>query len=444
MVQQLVANKIQEFDNVLITDNQGYAIFYDLADLNILVEIGLTPDEFFQKNIIDNYQNLSRENSTIFKVLQTGKPICCIEQQLTTINGFTYRSRSSTYPIIENEKVIGAVEFSKHFYESKQIKYLSHFHGHKLYRNNQTNYRLEDFITNNSETKAQIEKARRGAKKNSSIVITGETGTGKDIVAQGIHNESDRYIKPFIVLNCSTLTAENIFSQLYGIESEGKKGKLQEANGGTLLIDHLDVLDSTLQAKLLHAVDLKMVNGEPLDVRFITTISGDIDQLLSEKRLREDLFYRLNVMQITLPPLRKRKEDIAPILDFYIQFYNEHLVEGNIQYSDEVLHLLYEYHWPGNVRELKNALETAYNNIVGNEILIEHMPERIVKSNQQKAQPAMPNIYSGNLRDLTEEYERLILAEKLRETDGRLAETARRLGISRQLLKYKCLKYQLL
>lgn len=444
MVQQLFANTLQDFDNVLITDDQGCPIFYDLADLNILVEIGLTPDEFFQKNVIDNYQNLSLETSTIFRVLQTGEPICYFEQQLTTKNGFSYQSRSSTYPIIENEKVIGTVEFSKHFYESKQIKYLDHFHGHKLYRNNQTTYRLEDFVTNNAESKAQIEKARRAAKKNSSIVITGETGTGKDIVAQGIHNESDRYINPFVVLNCSTLTTENIFSQLYGIESEGKKGKLQEANGGTLLIDHLDVLDSALQAKLLHAVDLKIIDGEPLDVRYITTISGDIEQLLSEKRLREDLFYRLNVMQITVPPLRTRKEDIAPILDFYIQFYNEHTIDGEIHYSDEVLHLLYEYHWPGNVRELKNALETAYNNIVDNEILVEHIPERIVKSVQQKKQPAIPNIHSGNLRDLTEGYERLIIAEKLRETDGRLAETARRLGISRQLLKYKCLKYQLL
>lgn len=444
MVQQLFAQALQKFDNVLITDDKGCAIFYDLADLNILLEIGLTPDEFFRKNVIDNYQNLSLETSTIFNVLQTGKPICYFEQHLTTLNGFSYLSRSSTYPIIENEKIIGAVEFSKHFYESKQIKYLDHFLGHKLYRDNQTNYRLEDLITTNAETKAQIEKAHRGAKKNSSIVITGETGTGKDIVAQGIHNESDRYIKPFIVLNCSTLTAENIFSQLYGIESEGKKGKLQEANGGTLLIDHLDVLDLSLQAKLLHAVDLKVMNGEPLDVRYITTISGDIDELLLEKRLREDLFYRLNVMQIDLPSLRARKEDIAPILDFYIQFYNDHTMEGNVSYSDEVLNHFYEYHWPGNVRELKNALETAYNNIIGNEILTEHIPERIVKSIQQKAQPAMPNINSGHLRDLTEEYERLIIAEKLRETDGRLAETARRLGISRQLLKYKCSKYQLL
>ena len=444
MVQQQFAKALQEFDNVLITDDKGCAIFYDLADLNILLEIGLTPDEFFQRNVIDNYQDLSLETSTIFKVLQTGIPICYFEQQLTTLNGFSYLSRSSTYPIIENEKIIGAVEFSKHFYESKQIKYLDHYLEHKLYRDNHTNYRLENLITKNAETKAQIEKARRGAKKNSSIVITGETGTGKDIVAQGIHNESDRYIKPFVVLNCSTLTAENIFSQLYGIESEGKKGKLQEANGGTLLIDHLDVLDLSLQAKLLHAVDLKLMNGAPLDVRYITTISGDIDELLLEKKLREDLFYRLNVMQIDLPSLRARKEDIAPILDFYIQFYNEHTMEGNVRYSDEVLNLFYDYHWPGNVRELKNALETAYNNIISNEILTEHIPERIVKSVQQKAQPAMPNINSGHLRDLTEEYERLIIAEKLRETEGRLAETARRLGISRQLLKYKCLKYQLL
>lgn len=437
------AHALSEFDNVLITDDKGCAIFYDLADLNILLEIGLTPDEFFHSTVTDNYQNLSPETSTVFKVMQTGQPILYYEQQLTTLNGFSYLSLSSTYPIIEQGRAIGAIEFSKHFYESKQIKYLDNFLGHKLYRDNHTTYRLEDFITTNADMKAQLEKARRSAKKNAPILLTGETGSGKDIIAQGIHNESERFTKAFITLNCSTLTEDNIFTQLYGSENEKTSGKLQEANGGTLLIDHLNLLDVSLQAKLLHAVDLNMLNGEPLDIRYITTVNEDLDKLLVEKRLREDLFYRLNVLQIDLPPLRLRKEDIPAILNFYIQFYNEHTLQ-KISYRDEVLQLFYAYHWPGNVRELKNALESAYNNLTGNEILVEHVPERIKKNIQQPAHLVMQVNQSGHLRDLTEAYERLIIAEKLRETDGRLAETARRLGISRQLLKYKCLKYELL
>lgn len=441
---QQFAQALNEFDNVLITDDKGCAIFYDLADLNILMEIGLTPDEFFHSTVTDNYQNLSPETSTVFKVLQTGQPILYYEQQLTTLNGFSYLSLSSTYPIMEQGKSVGAIEFSKHFYESKQIKYLDNFLGHKLYRDNHTTYRLEDFITTNADMKEQLDKARRSAKKNAPILLTGETGTGKDIIAQGIHNESERYTKPFITLNCSILTEDNIFPQLYGSENEEKCGKLQEANGGTLLIDHLNLLDASLQAKLLHAVDINMLNGESLDIRYITTVNEDVDKLLVEKRLREDLFYRLNVLQIDLPPLRMRKEDIPAILDFYIQFYNEHTVQKNVSYRDEVLQLFYAYHWPGNVRELKNALESAYNNLTGNEIRVEHVPERIKKNIQQPAHLLMQVSQSGHLRDLTEAYERHIIAEKLRETDGRLAETARRLGISRQLLKYKCLKYELL
>lgn len=441
---QQFAQALNEFDNVLITDDQGCAIFYDLADLNILLEIGLTPDEFFHSTVTDNYQNLSPETSTVFKVLQTGQPILYYEQQLTTLNGFSYLSLSSTYPIMEQGKSVGAIEFSKHFYESKQIKYLDNFLGHKLYRDNHTTYRLEDFITTNADMKAQLDKARRSAKKNAPILLTGETVTGKDIIAQGIHNESERFTKPFITLNCSTLAEDNIFTQLYGSENGEKCGKLQEANGGSLLIDHLNLLDPSLQAKLLHAVDINMLNGEPLDIRYITTVNEDVDKLLVEKRLREDLFYRLNVLQIDLPPLRMRKEDIPTILDFYIQFYNEHTIQKNVSYRDEVLQLFYAYHWPGNVRELKNALESAYNNLMGNEIHVEHVPERIKKNLQQPAHLIMQVNQSGHLRDLTEAYERLIIAEKLRETDGRLAETARRLGISRQLLKYKCLKYELL
>ncbi|MEA0556238.1 hypothetical protein U1P98_20570 [Lysinibacillus irui] len=135
----------------MFTDDKGCAIFYDLADLNILLAIGLTPDEFFHSTVTDNYQNLSSETSTIFKVMQTGQPILNYEQQLTTLNGFSYLSLSSTYPIIEQGRTFGAIEFSKHFYESKQIKYLDNFLGHKLYRDNYTTYRLDDFITTNAD-----------------------------------------------------------------------------------------------------------------------------------------------------------------------------------------------------------------------------------------------------------------------------------------------------
>ena len=113
----------------------------------------------------DNYQNLSPETSTVFQVIQTGRPVLYYEQQLTTLNGFSYLSLSSTYPIMEHGKAIGAIEFSKHFYETKQIKYLDNFLGHKLYRDNHTTYRLEDYITTNAEMKTQLEKARRSAQK---------------------------------------------------------------------------------------------------------------------------------------------------------------------------------------------------------------------------------------------------------------------------------------
>ncbi len=158
---QQFAQALNEFDNVLITDDKGCAIFYDLPDLNILMEICLTSDEFFHSTVTDNYQNLSPETSSVFKVLQTGQPILYYEQQLTTLNGFSYLSLSSTYPIMEQGKSVGAIEFLKHFYESKQIKYLDNFLGHKLYRDNYTAYRLEDFITTNADMKEQLDKARR-------------------------------------------------------------------------------------------------------------------------------------------------------------------------------------------------------------------------------------------------------------------------------------------
>ena len=144
-----------------------------------------------------------------------------------------------------------------------------------------------------------------------------------------------------------------------------------------------------------------------------------------------------------MPPLRLRKEDIPLILDFYIQFYNEHTLQKNVSYCNEVIQLFYAYHWPGNVRELKMPLNRHIIICLGMKYLL-NMFQRGLKNVQHSTQSIMQNNQSGHLRDLTEAYERLIIAEKLRETDGRLAETARRLGISRQLLKYKCLKYELL
>lgn len=433
---------MSHYDNVLITDEQGTVLFYDLADINVLQQMGVTPDDFFHRCFLDHYEALDEETSSIYQVLKYKKPVHLQNQLLQTKAGFTFYSTNSTYPIFDGEQCIGTIEFSRHTYEPPDIAMLHQHAAHKLYRDNHTVYCFEDIIGYSELLLRQIVRAKNSAKTNSAIMIYGASGTGKEMFAQSIHNESDRFTKPYRVLNCGMLTAENIDILLYGDAKQ--HGMLAEVNGGTLLLDHIHLLPKSLQPKLLHALDLQqiVIDGQavPLNIRYISTTSHQPDELLVNGTLDASLYYRLNVVQVDLPPLSNRKEDILPIVETYIMFFNDKMTKKVKCIEDEVKQLFLMYNWPGNVRELKNAVENAYNEPHEGVITREHIPSRIRHMKEEK-QPA--GEYHGTLKDLTEQYEKTLIADKLKQTNGRLAETARQLGISRQLLKYKCTKYEI-
>ncbi|MBT2725062.1 sigma-54-dependent Fis family transcriptional regulator [Bacillus sp. ISL-46] len=446
--------QLTDYDNVLVVDENGIIIFNDLADLNVLKEIGLRPEEFMGKHITSSYMNLSHENSTIMNVLKNGKAVCNVKQELIMKNGNLFVTINSTYPIKDNEKIIGAIEFSKHFYTKENIQSLDKFASHKVYRRNNTIYTIDNIISVNPKMEAIKNKIKKIAMTNSTVLINGKTGTGKEMIAQSIHNLSDRYGGPFISLNCGAVPPNLFESTLFGTVKGSFTGAIampglfEQAEGGTLFLDEINSLDFYLQVKLLKAIEEKVIRrigGDKnisVDIRVISATNEDPDVLVAEKRLREDLFYRLGVVQIDLPTLAERKEDIEKLLEYYIDFYNNNMniyIEGC---QPEVIECFNRYPWPGNIRELKNAVETAYNNVSTNHITLEDIPKRMREYNQSPPSDQMDNKIES-LKEAVEKFEKELIMKELSSKNGKLTETAKQLGLSKQLLKYKIEKYQL-
>ncbi|MEC1524963.1 sigma 54-interacting transcriptional regulator [Neobacillus niacini] len=446
--------QLTDFDNILVCDEHGVIIFYDVVDLNVLKQIGLRPEDFMGKHITTFYKNLTNENSTIMRVIKKGVAVTNEKQELITNHGNVLLTVNSTYPIIENDRIVGAIEFSKHFYTKENIQSLDKLAHHKVYRRNNTYYTIDDIISINPKMEIIKNRIQKISRTNSTVLIYGKTGTGKEMIAQSIHNLSDRYGGPFLSVNCGAIPPNLLESTLFGTVkgsftgSTDMPGLFEQAEGGTLFLDEVNSLDIYLQVKLLKAIEektIRRIGGNrniPLNIRVISATNEDPDTLVSEKRLREDLYYRLGVVQIDLPPLIERKEDIESLLTYYIDFYNNNMnivVEG---VEDDVLECFKRYSWPGNIRELKNAVETAFNHTSLQRITMEDIPKRMREFNQSL--PVKSNEHgSQSLKEAVEQYEKEMISKELTNMNGKITEAAKRLGISKQLLKYKIDKYQL-
>ncbi|MFC2948029.1 sigma-54 interaction domain-containing protein [Virgibacillus sediminis] len=450
-------NNLSDYDNVLITDEKGYVSFYDVADLNVLKELGPWPEVIIGKHVTSFYTNLSHENSTIMTVLKNKTPLLNCRQEMVTRIGSKIESYSSTFPIEDNDRMIGAIEFSKRYFKKENIQSLEKYATHKIFRKNNTIFTIDDLISKNPTMNKIKDRIKKIAKTNSSVLVHGKTGTGKEIVAQAIHNLSDRYTKPFLSLNCSTIPQNLMESTLFGTVkgsftgAENMAGLFEQAEGGTLFLDEINSLDMHLQVKLLKAIEEKRIRrlggsrNIDLDIRLISATNEDPYNLVVEKNFREDLFYRLSVVQIDLPELKDRREDIEVLLRYYLDFFNSNMNMSIDSVEQEVIDCFNRYSWPGNVREFRNAIETAYNFVSSNRITMDDIPNRIKngKGTSQKITDASQPTEGYSLKTDVENYEKEIIYKAIKEEGGVLAKTARQLGISKQSLKYKLKKYGL-
>ena len=304
-------------------------------------------------------------------------------------------------------------------------------------------YRFENIIAKSSKMQRLIELIKVVGKSNATVLITGESGTGKELVARAIHSQSHRRNKPFVAVSCAALPESLLESELFGHEKGSftgayaqKKGKFEFANGGTIFLDEVGEMSANIQVHLLRVLEEKeftRVGGnEPIrvDLRVISATNKDLRKAIEKQEFREDLYYRLNVVNVELPPLRERKEDIPLLAEHFLNKFameNKKEISG---FSPEAMELVLGYDWPGNVRELENAIERAVILAKSSIITIADLP-----------QENLSLAYSTTPRKNLKAVEKGHIWNILRETGENYSEAARILGISRMTLYNKAKEY---
>ena len=309
-------------------------------------------------------------------------------------------------------------------------------------------YSLDNIIGASKEMQKVFKLMATVASTGSTVLITGESGTGKELVARGIHYNSARREQPFIVVDCGTIPENLMESELFG-HTKGsftgaiatEKGVLEAANGGTVFLDEIGDLSIGLQSKLLRVLEdqeIRPVGGTQsikVDLRFISATNKDIENAVKGGTFREDLFYRLNVIPIDIPPLRERIEDILPLCDYFIEKHSKRFGRNPIRLTDDAMKMFISYHWPGNVRELEHVIERAVILEYGKKIGISSLPAEVISRPREMLSP------KGIVR--LEDMERQLIQSALRFFNGRRDSAARALGISTATLWRKLKKYNL-
>lgn len=305
------------------------------------------------------------------------------------------------------------------------------------------------FITKDPQMLQTLNQLDSIAKADSNILIEGETGTGKELIARLIHEKSNRAEKPFVTLNCSAIPANLFESELFGHEKNAftgaagrKRGLLELADEGSFFFDEVGELPLELQSKLLRFLEDRTIRrigglaGIPLNVRIIAATNKNLKDEIEKNRFRSDLYYRLNVVLVQIPPLRERSHDIPLLLDYYTEVFNRQFKKNIIGYSDRAIRILTKYHWPGNVRELKNILERAFILVKGDYITENELPIELIDQNTPE-----PSATSSDASFSLEGLEKQHIRQVLDMTRWNITKAAELLGISRFALQRRIKKY---
>ncbi|AJD29665.1 sigma 54-interacting transcriptional regulator [Clostridium sporogenes] len=398
------------------------------------------------------------KDTMLHRVLKTGNTEFGEVQKINDSEVITMR-----IPIKAEGRIIGAIgkiifkDINDFYFLSRKLDSLENtqkcYHK-KSEKNRRAKYFFKDIIGNSSESKNVKILAKKSANTNSNVLIVGESGTGKELYANSIHNASNRRLGPFIKINCGAIPAELLESELFGYEEGaftgakkgGKKGKFELANGGTIFLDEIGDMPMCMQVKLLRVIqerEVERVGGNILnkiDVRIIAATNKNLEQLVKKNKFRVDLYYRLNVIRINVPPLREIKEDILLISDFLIKKVSNKLGIYIKGVSKEAKEYLYNYNWPGNIRELENVIERSAN-LLDSDFIIkpQHLPKQILKSHTIKIHVEKDKY----LKDIISEIEKEVICNCLEENNGNKNKTSKILGISRASLYKKISEYNI-
>lgn len=458
----ILQNILQHSDvGIHVIDNKRKTVVYneEMAQLE-----GLSVNNVLNKDLLKVFPTLDETSSTLVKVLGTGKPISNNTQTYLNYKGKSITTINTTIPLKDGEIVVGALEIAKNITHIKKLsdklmELQSELNnGQDIVHKDIKHFEFKDIIGNNKDFKKAIEIAKKSSKTSSSVLIFGETGSGKELFSQSIHYEGVRRNNSFIAQNCAAIPDTLLEGILFGTEEGGftgavsRPGIFEQADGGTLLLDEINSMPLTLQTKILRVLQegyIRRIGGVkdiPIDVKIIATTNEEPLESIRKGKLRKDLFYRLNVVYIKIPPLRERKDDIPILCEHFLNKYNNKLMKNVWMISDDVLDVFYKYYWPGNVRELENAIESSMNYISDDEHVLkkEHFNSctyifennRIIKTYDRidLSQP-LPNIL-GNI-------EKNIIKKILKSNEENITRTANELGIKRQTLQHKIKKYNI-
>ena len=436
------------FDNLIIFDTDGRAVYYDSQGTS-----GIFGDiDVVGKTLSELYPGVDPEESVIMKAIREGTPTYNLQETTRVLGGRQISHVITVLPIIENGQVTGAVEATINTaVDTRHNIYITPETG----RRHRQLYTTEDIISENSLMRRVKEKITKVSRTDSPVMIYGKTGTGKEMVAEAIHTGSARRGKPFMAQNCAAIPANLLESMLFGTVrgsftgAEDKKGLLEAASGGTVFLDEINNMDMALQAKILKAIEEQKImrvgdyEQRPIDVRIVAATNEDPLLLVRKHLLREDLYYRLRVIQIDLPALAERQSDIPLLTEYFINKYNK-LMHRNIAGVDkDMMDFLLRREWKGNIRELENTIECAFNFAEGAYLTLDDLPWLEQETGAGEGYGNFDVNDDRTLKELLQEYECEAIREALTAAGGDVRKAADMLGLTRQNLHHKLKQYRL-
>ena len=447
---EAILNSIDE--GIHVIDPLGSTIFYNGV---AAAHDGMKVEEVLGKPLLDAFPSLNHKSSTLLRVIQTEKPIYHHKQSYVNAHGRIIETFNTTLPIYVDGKLNGAIEVAKDYSSLKQLSErlvdlestLKKPQTRKKKNDSVSNlYTFSDILTGNPAFQELIIQGKKAASSSSAVLVYGESGVGKELFIQSIHHESKRKEGPFIAQNCAALPENLLESLLFGTEKGSytgaveRKGLFELANGGTLFLDELQSMPIDLQAKLLRVLEdgfIRRIGAQKsiqVDVRVMAAMNQEPESALHAHTLREDLYYRLNVLSYELPPLRERREDISLLASHFIDFFNKAMGRSVDKLEESAGEFMGNYHWPGNVRELKHVIEFMMNHAEGNVLKREDLPQYLKKKRSVRLGDIVP------LREAVQATEEKLITRAMQQTNGNVYQAAKLLQIPRQTLQYKLKK----
>ncbi|MDF2681021.1 MAG: hypothetical protein K0R47_2211 [Brevibacillus sp.] len=459
---EAIVNSLDE--GVMMSDSEGRITLYNKAQEKL--------EGLRQEKVVGNYlweaYNYNPELSEHRRVFQSGTPIIGQYRAHSHINGIPQYVTYSTYPIEQDGQIIAVFSVSTNetklkdlLYETIELKrkMLASDKVHREFHGNGTTYTFDHIKGNSSVLTNLVSEAQNVAVHNTDLLIVGETGTGKELFAQSIHNHSKRAKSPFVAVNCAAIPETLLESTLFGsvkgafTGATDQTGLFEYAQDGTLFLDEINSMPLSLQSKLIRVLEERVVRRlgaakvTPVRCVVISASNEDPHELIARHKLRMDLYYRIARTCLIIPPLRERKDDILFLLHHFINRFSKATNKQIHGLSDTLMEILLDYKWPGNIRELQHVVENLIIRASDDQRLLDvaNLPVYLRQTiiNEKTALPAKPTGMKRAIKSATSSYEREYIRSQLEASDWNITQAAKCMGLTRQSLQYHIKKLKL-